>query len=54
MFAVASDHVPVVATGAFHTFAGLVVAFGLAGVFADLAVKLNHQDTFFFLLRADF
>ena len=46
LFAVAGDNVPVVAAGAFHAFACFVVAFGLAGVFTDLAVVLNHPDTF--------
>ncbi len=47
LFAVAGDNVPVVASGAFHAFAGFVVAFSLARVFADLAVELNHEFTFF-------
>ena len=47
LFAVAGHNVPVVASCAFHAFAAFVIAFSLARVFADLAVKLYHEFTFF-------
>lgn len=45
MRAVAAGDMPVVASGAFSTFARFVVAFGLAGVFADLTMELDHLHT---------
>ncbi len=45
LFAVPAGNMPVVASGAFCTFASFVVAFSLAGVLADLTVEFYHRVT---------
>ncbi len=45
LFTVAAGNVPVVAAGTFAALTEFVVAFGLAGVFAGLAVELDHAIT---------
>ncbi len=45
LFAVPAGNMPVVASGAFCTFASFVVAFSLAGVLADLTVEFYHRLT---------
>ncbi len=51
LITVTASKMPVVASRTFRTFAGLIVAFGLAGMFADLAVEFDHGVTL--LVRQD-